>query len=80
MGLFSFPSPYGLFLGLGSVLVGQVVVLAYYFFRRNVLKETKYIQVRNFILLLFSHYDRYREKKERNDVRLTSLNRLSLLQ
>jgi hypothetical protein len=49
-----FPSPQGLFLGLGSVAVGQVVVLAYYFFRRNVLKETKYIQVgRNFVLLPF---------------------------
>ena len=39
-----FPSPVGLGLGLGCVALGQVVVLAYYFIRRNVLKSSSYIQ------------------------------------
>merc|ERR1711991_652820 len=36
----------GLLFGLGSVLVGQVVVLAYYFVRRAILKDHEYIQLK----------------------------------
>jgi len=42
----AWPSPYGLFLGLGSVLVGQLVVLVYYFFRRSVLRSQNFIQLK----------------------------------
>lgn len=39
-----FPSPRGLLLGLGCVVVGQVAVLAYYFVRRSVFKSQNFIQ------------------------------------
>jgi sterol desaturase/sphingolipid hydroxylase (fatty acid hydroxylase superfamily) len=42
---FSWPSPYGLFLGLVSVLVGQVVVFLYYYLRREVLHSSNFVQV-----------------------------------
>lgn len=38
------PSPKGLLLGFAFVLVGQAVVLAYYFVRRVLMHERNYLQ------------------------------------
>ncbi len=40
------PSPVGLFLGLFSVAVGQVVIVLYYYVRRELLQSSNYIQVK----------------------------------